>query len=331
MSDNPPDLPLPTIEDVRRAAERIAGKAVRTPLLSSPILNETAGRRVLLKCENLQRTGSFKFRGAYNAIARLSPEARPAGVVAVSTGNHAQGVAEAARLFGVAATIVMPADAPETKRARTIRAGAGVIPYDRGRDDREAIAARLIAERGGTLIHPYENIDVIAGQGTIGLEIAADCAAQNIVPDGVVAPCGGGGLSSGIALAMQDGLSQQSMTIVEPVGFDDLGQSLGAGRIVTGDHRTPSVCDALTAPFPGRRAFAIHQANGTAAVTVTDEEALAAVAFAFRELKLAVEPGGAAGLAALLSRSGEIDGDTIVVVLSGGNIDEAMLARALSG
>ena len=183
---NTPVATLPTVDDVHKAAARIAGHAVRTPLMSSPFLDDKVGARVLLKCENLQRTGSFKFRGAYNALAALSPEVRARGVVAVSSGNHAQGVAEAARLFGVSATIVMPADAPETKRLRTERSGGRVVAYDRLTEDRDVVTARVIADEGGTLVHPYNDCQVMAGQGTIGLEIAADCTAAGLRPDAVL-------------------------------------------------------------------------------------------------------------------------------------------------
>jgi threonine dehydratase len=323
------DGTLPGIADVRRAAGRIAGHAVRTPLLSSPFLDELAGGRVLLKCENLQRTGSFKFRGAYNAIAALDRQTRSRGVVAVSSGNHAQGVAEAARLFGVRATIVMPADAPAIKRARTERSGGRIVAYSRGGDDREAIAAGVIAAEGGTLIHPFNDAEVIAGQGTIGLEVAEDCAALGIAPDALVIPCGGGGLSSGVGLALRDKFPDLAVTLVEPAGFDDYARSLATGTIVPNATTSGSVCDALLAPSPGRIGFAINRANGVSAVSVADDEALATVAFAFRELKLVVEPGGAVGLAALLAGKVQFDG-TAVVVLSGGNIDEATLARALA-
>ena len=227
-----PDPSLPTVADVRRAAERIAGHAVLTPLVSSPFLDERVGGRILLKCENLQRTGSFKFRGAYNALAALSRETRARGVVAVSSGNHAQGVAEAARLFGVRATIIMPADAPETKRLRTERSGGRIVTYDRAGEDRDAVAARTIAEHGGTLIHPFNDAAVIAGQGTIGLEIAADCAALGVRPDAVLMPASGGGLSAGIGLAVRDWSSQTEIVLVEPEGFDDYRRSLAAGEIV---------------------------------------------------------------------------------------------------
>ena len=320
----------PTIDDVHQAARRIAGHAARTPLLSNHLLDERAGARVLLKPETLQRTGSFKFRGAYNAIAALSPAERARGVVAVSSGNHAQGVAEAARLFGIAATIVMPSNAPAIKRQRTERSGGRIVPYDRAGDDRDAIVAAHIAAHGGILIHPYDDANVIAGQGTIGLEVAADCAALGLKPDIVAAPCGGGGLSSGINLALTDAYPDIAVTLVEPEGFDDYRRSLREGRIVANAATSGSVCDALMAPSPGPIGFAINRRNGAGAVSVSDAEALGAVAFAFRELKLVVEPGGAVALAALLHGRLDTKGGTVVIVLSGGNIDEPVLARALA-
>jgi threonine dehydratase len=325
----PEDPTLPTIADVREAAERLAGHAVRTPLLASPALDEETGGRILLKCENLQRTGSFKFRGAYNAIAAMSRAARARGVVAVSSGNHAQGVAEAARLFAVHATVVMPADAPRIKRQRTERSGGRVVDYDRGRENREAVAARYIGEHGGTLVHPFDDANVIAGQGTIGLEIVADCAAGKISPEAIVIPCGGGGLSAGIGLAVRDAWPATEITLVEPEGFDDYGRSLRQGRIVANAATTGSVCDALLVPSPGRIGFAINRANRADAIAVSDAATLAAVAYAFDELKLVVEPGGAVALAALLSGKLDCRGRTIVIVLSGGNIDEGVLVRAL--
>ncbi|MCR4281974.1 MAG: threonine/serine dehydratase [Bauldia sp.] len=319
----------PTIEDVRGAAERIAGHAVRTPLTSSPMLDDETGTCVLLKCETLQRTGSFKFRGAYNAIAAMPREEREKGVVAVSSGNHAQGVAEAARLFGIRATIVMPADAPAVKRERTERSGGRIVAYDRASEDRDAVAARFIAEHGGALIHPYNDPEVIAGQGTAGLEIAEDCVAAGLRPDVVVIPCGGGGLSAGVGLAVRDRFPAAAIVLVEPEGFDDYGRSLREGRIVANAAASGSVCDALLAPSPGPIGFAVNQRNHASAVAVGDDEALAAVAFAFRELKLVVEPGGAVALAALRSGKIEAKGRTVIIVLSGGNIDDAVLQRAL--
>jgi threonine dehydratase len=327
---NPPNSIPPTVDDIRAAARRIAGEATITPLLSSPVLDARTGGRIFLKCENLQRTGSFKFRGAYNALASLPPEDRGQGVVAVSSGNHAQGVAEAARLFGVAATIVMPADAPAIKRAGVEASGGRVVEYDRVRDDREAIAAEILARQGGTLVHPYNDPAVISGQGTIGLEIASALRAANTEPDAVVVPCGGGGLSGGIGTAIKAEFPAADFHIVEPAGFDEYGLSLREGRIIAGESTSGSVCDSLLAKAPGELGFALNRVNVTSALAVTDEEALAAVAFAFRTLKLVVEPGGAVALAALLSGKLEARGRTVVAVLSGGNVDAPVMARALA-
>lgn len=319
-----------TIADVRAAARRIAGEAVRTPLLTSPVLDRETGARVFLKAENLQRTGSFKFRGAHNALS-AQPDAVARGVVACSSGNHAQGVAEAAAIVGVAATIVMPADAPEMKKARTRRAGATVVEYDRYTEDREAIA-QGIAERDGALfVHPYEDPFVIAGQGTCGLEVAEDLSAAGVVPDAIYVCAGGGGLLAGILIAMRDAFPDVAMVAVEPEGFDDQTRSLASGQRVSNADGGRSICDAILTPAPGRRSFAITSGIATG-TTVTDEEALAAVAFAATELKTVVEPGGAVALAAVLKagRTGELSGRTVVATLSGGNIDPAVLAKALS-
>lgn len=320
----------PSIEDVRAAAKRIAAEALRTPLLNNPALDEAAGGRVFLKCENLQRTGSFKFRGAYNAVAALSDSERARGIVACSSGNHAQGVAAAAALFGVPATIVMPDQAPKAKLDGTRRLGAKVVTYRREDEDRDEIAAAIVAETGGRLVHPYNDAMVIAGQGTIGLEIAEDLAGRGVVADAVLVPCGGGGMSSGVGLAIRSISPETSVYLVEPAGFDDYARSLVAGSILHNDKTTGSICDALMAFQPGAIGFAINRSTASGAISVSDEEALAAVAFAFRTLKLVVEPGGAVALAALLSRRFDLAGRTAVVVLSGGNIDPAVLDQALS-
>jgi threonine dehydratase len=318
-----------TIADIEAAAARLASHAVRTPLLVSPHLDAVTGARVLLKPECLQRTGSFKFRGGYNAVASLDPAVRAEGVVAVSSGNHAQGVAEAARLFGVPAVIVMPGDAPPAKLARTRRSGAEVVTYDRASENRDAVGAAVLAERGGTFIHPYNDAAVIAGQGTVGLEIAADAKAMGLVPELVAMPCSGGGLGAGIGVAMRATFPDCAVALVEPEGFDDYARSLRAGHVVANTTQSGSVCDALMAVAPGAIGFALNRAADTRAVAVSDDEALAAVAFAFEELKLVVEPGGAAALAALLTGKLDVKGQTVAIVLSGGNIDPAMLARAL--
>jgi threonine dehydratase len=323
-------VPSPTIADVMAAAGRIAGHAVRTPLLRSPALDERVGGRVFLKCESLQRTGSFKFRGACNALAALDPRIRQRGVVAVSSGNHGLAVAEAARLFGCPATIVMPADAPAVKRDNVLTAGATLVPYDRAVADREAVARGLIAANGGTLIHPFNDPLVIAGQGTAGLEIADDLAAIDVAPDAVAVPCGGGGLSAGIGLALRARFADIAVKLVEPRGFDDYGRSLASGRLERNAAPAGSVCDALLSPSPGAIGFSINRANRAEGLAVTDDEALAASAFAFRALRLVLEPGGAVALAALLYGKLPAADRVTVLVLSGGNIDPAMLSRALA-
>ena len=320
----------PSHADVVAAAERLKGVAVRTPLIASPVLSERTGARVFLKPECLQRTGSFKFRGAWNAVSQIPESERAKGVVACSSGNHAQGVAEAARLFGVAATILMPADAPALKIARTKRSGASVVTYDRASQDREALTVELAAKTGGDLVHPYDDARVVAGQGTVGLEIVEDLAALGLVPDLVLTPASGGGLAAGIALGLEAAAPAARVVMVEPVGFEDQAHSLAAGRRVANARTAGSICDALLTPMPGEIGFAVAQAHGSSAVAVSDDEALAAIAFAVGEHKLVTEPGGVVALAALLERRVEVAGRTVVVVLSGGNVDPALLARALT-
>lgn len=319
----------PDYDDIERAAERISDHVIRTPLLWSPVLSEQLEARVFFKPENLQRTGTFKFRGGYNAVSALGPAAA-GGIVTCSSGNHAQGVAEAARLAGVSATIVMPADAPEVKKAGVIRAGGRIVDYDRMNEDRDTVAEAVLAEKGGNMIHPYNNADVIAGQGTVGLEIAEDCERIGVVPDHVLVPCGGGGLTAGIALAMHARIPDATVHPVEPAGFDDYARSLQSGRRESNRALGGSVCDALLAVSPGVMGFEINRRHCGPGLVVDDEDALQAVGFACRMLKLVVEPGGAAALAALRTGRLPAKGRTIVVVLSGGNIEDATLARALS-
>lgn len=326
----PLDPDVPTVEEIQEAARRIAGEAVRTPLLESHVLNAATGARILLKPETLQRTGSFKFRGAYNAIAQIDPSSRARGVIAFSSGNHAQGVAEAARLFGIPATIVMPADAPALKIARTRAFGAEVVTYDREREDREEIAARLRADTEAHLVPPFDDPRIMAGQGTLGLEIAEDCRARDIVPDAALAPCSGGGLMAGMAIALADAFPGISLHTAEPQGFDDYARSLEAGRRLRNARATGSIQDALMAAEPGRLTFAVNRKLVTSGVSVSDEETLQAIAFAFRELKLVVEPGGASALAAVLNGRIPVQGRTVVVVLSGGNVDPEIFRRAIS-
>ena len=320
---------LPTFADIEAAARRIAGKAVRTPLLNAPVLSERFGGQIFLKPECLQRTGSFKFRGATNAITALG-EAAKRGIVAGSSGNHAQGIAEAARLAGVRATIIMPSDAPEAKRARTQASGATIVPYDRVKQDREAIGMDIAERDGATFIHAYDNVDVIAGQGTVGLEIADDCASLGVTPDIVLVSCSGGGLTAGTVLAVTERYKNASIYSVEPEGFDDYRRSLEAGHIVANEKMSGSVCDALMSREPGRIGFAINKERLAGGLAVADQASLEAVGFAYEQLRLVVEPGGAVALAALLSGQVEAAGKSVIVVLSGGNIDDAVLHRGIA-
>src|ERR1700710_4129 len=316
-----------TSMDIDAAARVLAPYAVRTPLLSSPALDERVGAKVFLKPEMLQRTGSFKFRGAFNKLSSIPMALRAGGVVAFSSGNHAQGVAAAAKILNMPATIVMPADAPRSKRERTKSYGAEVVLYDRDREDREAIARDIAAEHGATLAPPYDDPKVIAGQGTVGREIAEDMAALGITPDIVVAPASGGGLVAGVATAVKARYPHAVLMSAEPEGFDDHARSLRAGKREPHRAEGRTVCDALMASIPGEITFAINSRLLTQGVTASDAEVAIAVGFAFRELKLVVEPGGAVGLAALLA--GRIDSrdKNVVIVLSGGNVDADMFAR----
>jgi len=321
---------LPTSDDVRAAAARLEGVAVRTPLVRIPVLDAAAGAPVLVKLETLQRTGSFKFRGATNFIASLPDDVRPRGVVAYSSGNHAQGVAAAAADAGIPATIVMPADAPAVKRRRTEGHGARVVTYDRFSDDREAIARRIAEESGATLLPPYDHPDTIAGQGTVGLEIAEQAAAMGVAPDAVLVPAGGGGLLAGIALALDEAMPGATAHPVEPEGYDDHRRSLAAGeRVAITAGEVGSICDALLAPMPGAITFEVNRRLAGAGVAVTDAEALAAMRFAHDEMRVLAEPGGAVGLAAVLAGTAPGDGPWCVV-LSGGNVDPGILQLALA-
>ena len=309
----------PSYEDVLAAAQRIAPYAVRTPLVESPGLGARTGARVFLKLELLQRTGSFKFRGALNRLAMIPQAARAGGVVAFSSGNHAQGVAAAAGLFGMTALIVMPSDAPRAKIEGTRALGAEIVLYDRQREDREAIAGRLCAERGATLVKPFDDPGVIAGQGTVGLEIAEDARRFGVTLDAVLAPCSGGGLVSGVALALKGSGSAARVHSVEPENFDGMRRSLAAGARTAAPGGALSIADALMAPSPGVHVFALAKTLLAPGLAVSDSELEQAVAFAATQLKLLVEPGGAAALAALLA--GKTVGQNIVLILSGGNAD----------
>jgi threonine dehydratase len=322
---------VPTAADIDDAARVLAGVAVRTPLIANPALDRLTGGRVLLKAEIFQRTGSFKFRGAYNRIARIAPDARKQGVVAFSSGNHAQGVAAAAQLLGMPAVIVMPADVPGLKRERTAVLGAEIVLYDRERDNRDEIAARIAAERGATLVPPYDDPFVIAGQGTVGREIAEDLAQQELIPDIVVVPASGGGLAAGVALAIKARYPDGRILTAEPVGFDDHARSFRTGKRQKNARLSGSICDALLVGEPGALTFEINRRLVGEGVAVSDDEVRDAMRFAFTEPKLVVEPGGAVALAAVLANKIDVKGKTAVVVLSGGNVDAAMFAGVIAG
>ena len=322
---------VPTFADIEAAAARIAPYAVRTPLLESADLNARVRGRVFLKPEPFQRTGSFKFRGAVNTVLQIPAEKRAGGVVAFSSGNHAQGVAAAAGLFGLPATIVMPKDAPQSKIAGTRRLGATIVFYDRLTDDREAIARDIVQRNGATLIQPFDNAMVVAGQGTIGLEIAADAKALGVQLGAVVTPCGGGGLISGIALAMAGASPQTRVFGVEPERFDGMRLSLAAGERRTAAGGALSIADALMAPAPGHIPFALAKNYVAEVRTITDAELERAVSYAFQRLKIVVEPGGAAALAAVLAGKFVTENKAIALVLSGGNTDIATVVRCCTG
>lgn len=310
-----------TSEDIEQAAQRIAPFIVRTPLIESPDLNVRMGTRIFLKCENLQRTGSFKIRGAANRLMMIAQADQPKGVVAFSSGNHAQGVAAAAFMLRMKATIVMPADAPRAKLEGTRALGAEIVTYDRHREDREAIAKCICDERGATLVRPFDDPWIVAGQGTVGLEIAQDAPGL----DTVAVPCSGGGLVSGIALAMSKHRPNARVLSVEPQGFDGMRLSMEAGERSTAPVKGVSIADSLMAPTPGNVPFGIARETGLHSLTVTDAELSRAVSYAFRKLKLVVEPGGSAALAALLA--GKIEGKSIAIVLSGGNADPETIMK----
>lgn len=319
------------IAAITAAAERLKGHARRTPLLESPFLNELAGRRVLVKPECLQHTGSFKFRGAWSALSALDPEVRAKGVLAYSSGNHAQGIAYAAARHGVPSVIVMPEDAPALKLANTRASGAEVVTYDRvGGESREAIGQALSKERGLTLIKPYDEPMVIAGQGTTGLEIAEQAAELGVTTGDVLVCCGGGGLTAGVALALEAHAPQMRARPVEPVGFDDTKRSLIAGKILSNDRPSGSICDAIVTPAPGLLTFPIQQRLCGPGIAATDNDALRAMAQAFLRLKIVAEPGGAVALAAALYHTDDIQGDAVVAVVSGGNVDPAQFSKALA-
>ena len=319
------------IAEIEAAAARAKGVVRRTPLLSSPFLDEIAGRPVFVKCEALQHTGSFKFRGGWSAISALPEDIRARGVLAYSSGNHAQGIARAAQLHGIPATILMPKDAPRVKLANTRAYGAEVVEYDRaGGEDRMAIGARLSAERGLTLIPPFENVSVIAGQGTCGLEIAEQADALGIAEATVLVCCGGGGFTSGVALALEARAPGMRVHPVEPLGFDDTARSLAAGEIIANSGPETGLWDAILTPSPGVGTFAIMQRLCGPGLVVTEAETRAAMRLAFERLKVVAEPGGAVALAAALFHGESLGEGPVIATISGGNVDRGLFAEILA-
>ena len=325
MSDS-----LPIFEDVRAAAARLHGRIVRTPLLRHRLLDEIAGATVLVKPEPLQRTGSFKLRGATNAALLMDPEARRGGIVTHSSGNHGQACAAAAHMLGMRATIAMPSDAPAIKVEATRRWGAEIIPFDRHGVDRDALADTLAAERGATVIPPFDHPDVIAGQGTVALELIEDAAALGLVPDAFAVCTGGGGLTAGCVLSLEALAPKAEVFAVEPDGWDDTRRSLDAGRVVPNAVPGSGLCDSLLSKQPGVLTFAINHRHLAGGLVVTEAEVFRAMRFAFEHLKIVVEPGGSVALAAVLAGKVAAKGGVIGVVVSGGNVDPAIFARALA-
>lgn len=320
---------LPTAADVADAARLISGVAVRTPLLTSPELDAVTGARVFLKPEMLQRSGSFKFRGAYNRLARIPDDGKATGVVAMSSGNHALGVATAASLLGVRATTVMPTDSPATKRERTAAAGAEIVLYDRASEDRVAIANAIARERGAVIVPPYDDFHIMAGQGTVGREIVEDLGKLGLAPDAVLIGSGGGGLMAGCALAIHAQAPAARLYTVEPEEFDDHARSFRAGERLANQKTAGSLCDGLLVSPPGELTFEINRRHVTEGLVVSEAEVKRAVAFAFRELKLVVEPSGAVALAALLGKHIDVRGQVVGAVMTGGNVDPDLFAELI--
>lgn len=328
---NTKPVSVPDIDDVKAAAKRLDDKVVHTPLLRSDALDVLTGAHIFVKAECLQITGSFKLRGATNALALLSEEQRAGGVVACSSGNHAQGVAEAARRLGISATIVMPSDSPAIKIVRTKRSGAEIVLFDRATEDREEIAGDIAEKENRTFIHPFNNPNVIAGQGTSGLEIVEDMKEMGLSVDRVLTPCGGGGLTSGLSISIHSAFPDAAIHPVEPIGFDDFKRSLEAGEILSNDRLTGSICDAVMTPKPGTVTFEVAKQHCSEGLIVSDASVCNAVRFAFEEFKLVVEPGGAVALAALLDGGQKYQGETIVIMVSGGNADPELFSKILLG
>jgi threonine dehydratase len=319
------------VDDPQAAAARLEGIAVKTPLLENPDINRMLGGRLLIKAEPLQITGSFKFRGAYNRISLIDRAKFPGGVVAWSSGNHGQGAAAAARMLGMPALIVMPLGAPKMKVDNTRALGAEVVFYDRVRDNREEIGRRLAAARGAVIVPPYDDPHIIAGQGTVGLEIAAAAKALGVQLDALLVPCGGGGLTAGCATALAAVSPNTQVIAVEPEGFDDTARSLAKGARLRNARALGSICDSLLTPEPGLITFEINRRLVKGAFGVSDAEVCAAMRLAYFKLKLVVEPGGAVALAAVLAGKVDIKDRVVAVVLSGGNVDPALFCACIEG
>ncbi len=324
-----PQLKMPEFSDIVEASQRLKGRSVRTPLMRSDVLDEMVGGRIFLKPECLQRTGSFKFRGAWNFISRLNARDNSGGVVAYSSGNHAQGVAAAARMMGIPALIVMPEDAPAIKKRNTIALGAEIVTYDRFGENREEIGDAIASERGAQLVPPYEHKWIIAGQGTAGLELVEDLEDLGETLDTMLVCTGGGGLTAGVALTVQAMVPDAKIYACEPEGFDDYGRSLAAGERVSNEPGAMSICDAIVTPTPGELTFSVNQPRLSGGLAVSEDEVRTAVRFAFETLKLVVEPGGAVALAALLAGKIDCTDKTVAATLSGGNADAEMMLDIL--
>ena len=326
---NEPVGRLPTFADVEAAAKRLAPIVTRTPVLESPVVNDRLGCRVLIKAECLQRTGSFKVRGAYNKIAQIPEHIRTNGVVAYSSGNHAQGVARAAKLLGIPARIVMPADAPKVKMENTRRDGAIVVPYERKNANRVAISESLVKETGGTMVPPYNDPDIMAGQGTLGLEFAEQVQAMGAKLDILLGPCSGGGMIGGCSIALRGLSPQTAIYCVEPEGYDDTTRSLAAGTRVELTNSPGSICDGLLVEAPGTITFEILKTHLAGGLVVSDAMVEQAVKLAFDEYKAVIEPSGAIGLAAVMADPQRFRGKTIGVIATGGNVDADAFARMI--
>lgn len=318
-----------SIEDVIAAAKRIDGVAVKTPLVTSLYLNQLLGAEVFFKAENLQHMGAFKFRGAYNRLSQLSNAQRSSGVVAFSSGNHAQGIAYAAKLLDIPATIVMPRDAPEIKKEGTKKQGATIRLYDRQNESREDIAAAIAAESGAVVVPAYDDVDIIAGQGSCGLELIQQLQSINVEPDYVLSPCGGGGLMAGVATTVKALSPKTELIGIEPQNYDDHVRSRKLGQRVEVDNTVASLCDSLMTPTPGVITWSINERLVDEFIMVTELSVMQAVSFAFKYLKMVVEPGGAVALAALLQKKVDVKNKRIAVILSGGNVDPAVFTRCL--